>query len=213
MPCVLLQLDRLCSEIRSCHVKITAGGSVIRSEGKEVPLYATVTREQTPQAPGELAQIFEEHHSRVYRAAYRITGNASDAEDVLQSVFLRLVRREPGTVSYDSLDSYLYRAAINSSLDVLRSRKRAELPLEASPREPGAQPSLELAAWLREALAKLNPRWAEMFILHYVEGYEHREIAQMLDTSAAVVAVTLHRAKGQLKKHYRSLNRGEVSHE
>ena len=154
-------------------------------------------------APG-LGPIFEEHHGRVYRAAYRVTGNASDAEDVLQTVFLRLARQPESILANPR--SYLYRAAINCALDLLRARQSSpSIPLEGADRdgaqavETDAAEAAELRRSLRRALARLHPRLAEVFVLRFVEGYENREIAQMLGTSRAVVAVTLHRARGRLK--------------
>jgi len=157
---------------------------------------------------GELAHVFQEHNGRIFRTAYRITGNASDAEDVLQSVFLRLVRRERETETVDNLDSYLYRAAINASLDVLRTRRHRTNLEDVSATVPDSGETVELQVWLRDALARLNERHAEMFILRYVEGYENREIAEMLNTSQAVVAVTLHRVRGQLKRDFQNFQRG-----
>src|SRR5436309_15681036 len=75
--------------------------------------------------PGALEAIFREHHGAVYRAAYRITGNAADAEDVLQTVFTRLLRREEQPDLSNSAGSYLHRAAVNAALDLMRRRKRA----------------------------------------------------------------------------------------
>src|SRR5215472_9212164 len=81
--------------------------------------------------PGEIERIFREHHGLVFRAAYRITGNASDAEDVLQTVFLRLVRRDPQADAVENVASYLHRAAVNSALDLMRSRQTARsIPLD-----------------------------------------------------------------------------------
>src|SRR6516162_807558 len=72
----------------------------------------------------DLEAIFREHHALVFRAAYRITGNAGDAEDVLQTVFLRLVRQE-NLSEVSNLAAYLHRSAVNASLDLLRRRKDA----------------------------------------------------------------------------------------
>src|SRR3989442_14771377 len=72
----------------------------------------------------ELEALFRAHHDRVFRTAHRITGSPADAEDVLQTVFLRLVR---GGQAYDlsaNPEAYLARAAINASLDLMRSRGR-----------------------------------------------------------------------------------------
>lgn len=100
-------------------------------------------RETAASAPGippppDLAVLFEQHHGAVMRAAYRITGNAMDAEDVLQTVFTRLLRRPGGAGSgsgggdhgldlSQAVGSYLHRAAVNAALDLLRSRRRARL--------------------------------------------------------------------------------------
>lgn len=162
-----------------------------------------------------LEQIFAENKELVFRAAYRITGNANDAEDVLQTVFLRLLRQEnPPEIRH--LRAYLHRAAVNAGLDLLRVRKDAQnVPLEDEEQDKlGIAPvtsgpeSGELRAWLRKALARLNPRWAEMFILRFIEDYSNGEIARMMKTSSAVVAVVLHRTRAQLKKDYLAAMRG-----
>src|SRR5207245_6689140 len=69
--------------------------------------------------------LFELHHDRVFRTAYRVTGSAADAEDVLQTVFLRIARGQEGADAADNTEAYLSRAAINASLELLRSRKRS----------------------------------------------------------------------------------------
>lgn len=163
--------------------------------------------------PLALEKVFTDHRELVYRAAYRVTGNSSDAEDVLQAVFLRLLRSEPeAEITY--LRAYLHRAAVNAALDLLRQRKDAQsvsLEEEAGGVEamtPGGQEASELRDWLRQALARTNPRWAEMFVLRFVEGYSNSEIARMMNTSAAVVAVLLHRTRASLKKDYMALTQG-----
>jgi RNA polymerase sigma-70 factor (ECF subfamily) len=141
----------------------------------------------------------------------------ADAEDVAQSVFLRLAR---GTVDHNrisNLQSYLHRSAINAALDLIRSRGHRELvPVEAADdvqSNPSLSPerahnSMEIKNWLRQELAKLNPRTAEMFTLRYIEGLDNPEIARMMNTSQAVVAVTLHRTRARLKKSLRGLRKG-----
>ena len=108
-----------------------------------------------------------------------------------------------------SLRAYLHRAAINAALDLIRmKREKQNLPLEDQPEQAGAdsaaslQESGELQAWLRHALARLNPQWAEMFVLRFIEEYSNRDIARLMKTSSAVVAVVLHRTRAQLKKDY-----------
>src|SRR5438105_15716743 len=75
----------------------------------------------------ELEQLFEQHYQLVYRTAYSLTGSAHDAEDVLQTLFLRLLgRAAPPNLKKDP-EPYLYRAAYNLSIDVIQSRRRCVL--------------------------------------------------------------------------------------
>jgi RNA polymerase sigma-70 factor, ECF subfamily len=158
----------------------------------------------------DIEKAFLENHEMVYRAAFRITGNASDAEDVLQTLFLRLVRREWVPDHVSAWAPYLHRSAVNIALDVVRSRSRqvalgdSELMLEETGPDPDRLHSAEeLWKSFTIALAELSPTAAEMFILRYVEGYKVREIAGMLNTSKSAVAVTLFRARSRLRKSMR----------
>src|SRR3979409_2249355 len=94
---------------------------------------ATVQRTNPRQLPEDLERIFQEHHGLVYRAAYRVTGNSEDAEDVLQTLFLRLLRRERPLDFQSNPKGYLHRAAVNISLDVIKLRKRNVPPDESIP--------------------------------------------------------------------------------
>lgn len=160
----------------------------------------------------ELEALFREHHDRIFRAAYRITGSVVDAEDVLQTVFLRLSRRSvKETISLEpSPASYLHRAAINASLDLMRQRGRTDsIPIDdVAPVLSGnsklnpetERASNELRARVRQAISKLGEKSAEMFVLKYFEGYGNNEIAEQMGTSAMVVGVLLHRARARVKK-------------
>ena len=100
--------------------------------------------------PDALDALFREHHGAVYRAAYRITGDAMDAEDVLQTVFTRLLRREEQPDLSESAGSYLHRAAVNAALDLMRRRKRSRrVDLE----EVGENGSRTGRTWVPSALA------------------------------------------------------------
>ena len=161
-----------------------------------------------------LSQLFRGHYRRVLTAAYRITGSMADAEDVAQAVFLRMVGDEGPQVA--NAASYLYRAAINGALDLLRRRKTAAAsPLEdaagVASSAPGSSPEREasgreLGNLLRVAIGELAPRAAEMFTLRYLEELSNREIAALMGTSQAVVAVTLHNARSRLKKRLMELD-------
>jgi RNA polymerase sigma-70 factor, ECF subfamily len=144
----------------------------------------------------------------VFRTAYRITGNAADAEDVLQTVFLRLLRRGSAAGPMERQDSYLRRAAINVSLDVVRAGKdRKSAPIEdalLSPQAATRPESEELRGQLRRALAELPAREAEIFALRFFEDKSNQEIARLLGISQVHVAVILHRTRRQLQKQIRS---------
>jgi RNA polymerase sigma-70 factor (ECF subfamily) len=162
----------------------------------------------------ELERIFREHHAMVFRAAYRVTGNADDAEDVLQTVFLRMVKREAGAQPVENMASFLHRAAVNAALDLVRSRQNIRnVPLdelepvlsEPAYRNPDRiQHSGEIRDWLRGALARLNPKIAEMFMLRFFDGKDNPEIARLLQTTPGTVAVTLSRTRDRLEKEFRA---------
>lgn len=161
-------------------------------------------REEEPgiAIPTELESAFRTHHGMVFRTAYRITGNAADAEDVLQVVFLRLLRRDASAEALDNPESYLRRAAINASLDVIRSRQ-ADRSVELTDDVPllVAQNDVpELRQALGRAMAELDPRRAEIFALRFLEGFTNPEIAKLLGISQVLVAVLVHRTRQQLRK-------------
>jgi len=149
--------------------------------------------------PDELERAFRAHHGLVFRTAYRITGNAADAEDVLQTVFLRLVRRTGRSDAMENEESYLRRAAVNAALDVIRSRQSDRtVELVDVPGRDGDVTELRQA--LGRALSKLQPRSAEIFTLRFIEGLSNPEIARILGISQVLVAVTVYRTRQQLRK-------------
>ena len=160
----------------------------------------------------QVEKIFLTHHDRVFRAAWRVTGNASDAEDVLQNVFLRLLRHDHDFNAIDDAGNYLYRAGVNAALDLVRSRRdavpiddvAAKLSAEAGWSPDRRHDASQLREWLRRAVAQLHPTAAEMFSLRYFEGFDNGEIARLMDTSEGTVAVTLHRTRARLQKEIRS---------
>ena len=173
----------------------------------EVPLGAALLmREPDIPAQPALGRTFELWHGLVFRTAYRITGNAADAEDVLQTVFLRLAGRDSSSATVENEAGYLRRAAVNAALDIVRSRQSMPtVPIiEDTSTTSSCTELREMREALRRALARLNPKWAEMFALRYFEGYSNPQIAKSLGISQVLVAVTLHRARKQLQNDIRS---------
>lgn len=166
--------------------------------------------ESMARATLRVEDLFEGHHETVFRAAYRVTGSNEDAEDVQQTVFLKLAATGVPRGLLENPGGYLRRAAINAAIDLVRSRKSARnLPLDetvgATLRSPGPGPDTqgenrELRERLRRALGTLSARSAEILVLRYFEGYGNKEIARLLDTSESAVAVILHRARHRLRQ-------------
>src|SRR4029078_5113622 len=132
-----------------------------------------------------------------------------------KSIFRGLSNVQEGYDLSQNPEAYLSRAAINASLDLLRSRNRAKsVGLEDAHAE--ALPSLfkspetehadrELQTLVRQAVSRLGKTAGEMFVLRYYEGFDNKEIAGIIKTSPLVVGVVLHRARTRLKKeigHY-----------
>ncbi len=173
-----------------------------------------VPKESADLSATDLERIFRENHGLVFRAAYRITGNPTDAEDVLQTVFLRMVKRDAEAAPVGNMASFLHRSAVNAALDLMRSRQHIRnIPLdelepvlaEPSCHSPDrAHSSGEIREWLRGALARLNPRIAEMFTLRFFEGKDNPEIARLLNTTPGTVAVTLSRTRDRLQKEFQA---------
>lgn len=174
---------------------------------EDLPMTATAQLRLVPGSGSVLESLFTEHYDPIYRTAYRVTGNATDAEDVLQTIFMRLARRNDELDLKPNPRAYLLRAAINAGLDVVRSRSGAQLvplediaPLVTSDNPESIHASSETKRMLRKELSKLSRKSAEMFVLRYFEGLDNREIAELMGTSHLVVGVMLHRARAHMKK-------------
>ncbi len=146
------------------------------------------------------SELYERNYEAVYRTALRITGNPADAEDVLQTVFVRLLN--PGTRS-DILrmpEAYFRRAAANAALDILRRKAlHAESELDEATSRAADESVALLKERLRRALATLQPSDAEVFLLRYVEGLSNGELAEMFGLGKNNVAVRLHRIRQALQ--------------
>jgi RNA polymerase sigma-70 factor, ECF subfamily len=160
----------------------------------ELPILMTST---TPLAG--FAKLFERHYETVFRAALRVTGNPADAEDVLQTVFVRVLARGGDVENVALPAAYFRRAAVNAAVDVLRRR---ELRAESAPDDralPAAQPPSLLKEQLRRAIAALDSDDASLFLLRYVEGLSIEELAVMFELEKNNVTVRLHRIRQRLQ--------------
>src|SRR4030095_16750826 len=135
--------------------------------------------------PEEFERLYREHAAFVYRTAFRITRNAEEAEDILQTIFLRLIRRECPPNLQKLPRAYLYRAAVNAALDAIQLRRNRSVlvdvsEIEATLHSPDSSFQEKIHRQLHQAIAELNPAAAEMLILRYMHNYSDAEIAKML---------------------------------
>lgn len=157
-------------------------------------------------APGAFEQLYRQHAPRLFGLACRLVGR-SEAEDLLQEIFLAAHRKMALYRGDSSLGTWLFRLATNQCLDYLRS-KRARLALLTDPidQEPGARGTAAGAILgvvdrldLDRALAALPPGCRAVFVLHDIEGCEHHEIADLLDVTDGTSKSQLHKARMRLR--------------
>jgi RNA polymerase sigma-70 factor, ECF subfamily len=146
------------------------------------------------------AELYERHYEAVFRAALRVTGNPADAEDVLQTVFLRVLAGSGDMDDVALPAAYFKRAAVNAAVDVLRRRELRAESVHYIP-SPGAavQPPVLLKEQLRRALGILSNDDATLFLLRYVEGLSIEELADMFQIQKNNATVKLHRIRQRLQ--------------
>ena len=151
----------------------------------------------TPVLAG-FAELYERHYEAVFRAALRVTGNPADAEDVLQTVFLRVLARREDDAERPT--AYFRRAAVNAAVDLLRRRTvHAETAYNDELPHAAVEPTLLLKEVLRRAIATLHSEDATLFLLRYVEGLSNDELACVFQLEKNNVAVRLHRIRRRLQ--------------
>ena len=151
-------------------------------------------------APAGFAGVYERHYETVFRAALRVTGSPTDAEDVLQTVFLRVLSGSGHDDAAVRPAAYFRRAAVNAAVDLLRRRVvHAETAYDDSAPHAAVEPALLLKEQLRRAVATLDPDDATLFLLRYVEGLTNQELADAFQLEKNNVAVRLHRIRARLQ--------------
>ncbi len=146
------------------------------------------------------AELYERHYEVVFRAAMRVTGNPADAEDVLQTVFMRVLARAADLEPARLTAAYLRRAAVNAAVDLLRRRAvHAESAYDDMAPHAAVEPPSLLKERLRRAIATLDRDDATLFLLRHVEGLSIEELAGLFQLEKNNVAVRLHRIRHRLQ--------------
>jgi RNA polymerase sigma-70 factor (ECF subfamily) len=162
-----------------------------------------------------LAVLFERHHVRLYNFFLRLSGDRSLSEDLVQEVFLRILKYRRSFRGDSKFTTWMYQIGRNAHIDHLRSR-RPEVSLdsaweqEASPQPLPAQKaeSEQQADLLARALEQLPLRKREVLLLSRFQGLKYDEIAGLLACSVQSVKVQVHRALKDLRRHYLGLQGG-----
>jgi RNA polymerase sigma-70 factor (ECF subfamily) len=162
---------------------------------------------------GELAafeELYRAHAGKLFSVACRMLGNPTDAEDLLQEIFLSAHRKLDGFRGDSALGTWLYRLATNHCLDYLRSRAARTSQLtdtlddepslyEAGNRTRGLAEQTVTKMDLERAMARLPEGCRAAFVLHDVEGLEHREVGEVLGIAEGTSKSQVHKARLRLR--------------
>jgi RNA polymerase sigma-70 factor (ECF subfamily) len=159
--------------------------------------------------PPTWEEIVSTHSARVYRLAYRLTGNQHDAEDLTQEVFVR-VFRSLSTYTPGTFEGWLHRITTNLFLDTVRRKQRIRfdaLADDAAERLPSREPTPQqhfndthFDADVQQALDTLAPEFRAAVVLCDIEGLSYEEIAATLGVKLGTVRSRIHRGRSQLRK-------------
>jgi RNA polymerase sigma-70 factor (ECF subfamily) len=150
--------------------------------------------------PAGFAGLYQRHYESVFHAALRVTGSRADAEDVLQTVFLRLLSGREHEDAAARPSAYFRRAAVNAAVDLLRRRAvHAETAYDDHAPHAAVDTTVLLKEQLRRAIATLDEEDATLFVLRYIEGLSNQELADLFQLEKNNVAVRLHRIRMRLQ--------------
>ena len=154
----------------------------------------------------QLDEVYRKNYDMLVQTAYRVVRDREHAENVVHDVFKKLIRSGPPEDFGKNPRGYLYKAVIHQGISFLRSRGSEDM-IDESVHDPDLLVSA--ADWegdanmklvLREALSKLDPALAAILSLHYWDGYDLKQIAEITGRSRPGVAMTMVRARRELKK-------------
>jgi RNA polymerase sigma-70 factor (ECF subfamily) len=163
---------------------------------------------------GAFERIYRLHSRRVYALCLRMVGNTAEAEDLTQDAFLQLFRKIGTFRGESAFSTWLHRLAVNVVLMKLRKKTLPETSLEesADPEDESTGPRREIGVpdllltgsidrvHLQRAIEQLPPGYRQVFVLHDVQGFEHNEIAGLMDCSIGNSKSQLHKARMRLRE-------------
>ena len=187
----------------------------VRTQGESTQLAeADVVRRAQQGDVAAFEHIYRLHSRRVYSLCLRMAGNPTDAEDLTQDVFLQLFRKISTFRGESAFSTWLHRMSVNIVLMRFRKKPKGETSLEtvANQDEGSDGPTKEFGGAdlrldgvidrvaLQAAISELAPGYRAMFILHYVQGYKHNEIARILGCTTGNSKSQTHKARIRLRE-------------
>ncbi|MGE5245666.1 MAG: RNA polymerase sigma factor [Betaproteobacteria bacterium] len=152
---------------------------------------------------GAFETVYRQHAPRIYALACRIAGSTAEGEDLLQEIFLQAHRKLDTFKGDAALGTWLYRLATNYCLDFVRSRRakmeRVTDPLETAAVPPARRETPLARIDLERAIAQLPDGCREAFVLHDVEGYDHREVGRLLGIAEGTSKSQVFKARARLR--------------
>jgi RNA polymerase sigma-70 factor, ECF subfamily len=158
------------------------------------------------------ASLFYSHKARIYSVCLRMTNNTAEAEDLTQDAFLQVFRKLATFRGDSALSTWLYRIAVNTVLMHFRKKALRQVSLDEPYNQDAKQVRREYGSRdgrlvssvdriaLTRAIKELPVGYRTIFLLHEVEGYEHQEIAELLDCSVGNSKSQLHKAKLRIRE-------------
>ena len=151
-------------------------------------------------------ELVRRYQDVLYRHALRMTGRPDDAEDVVQTAFVKAWRNLASCQNPERVGAWLFRIGANGCKDFLKSRHQRNLSLEEVPLlrsdssgPEGAAERSDMGHMIQDALQTLPPEQREAFVLKHIEGWSYGEMSEKLDVSVAALKMRVHRARDELQ--------------
>ncbi len=154
---------------------------------------------------GAFETLYRQHSARIYSLTVRMAGSPEEGEDLLQEIFLQAYRKLGSFKGDAAIGTWLYRLALNHCLDFVRSRRARMDRMTATLDDEGAIEPHAVRDTpvermdLERAIARLPPGCREVFVLHDVEGFDHKEVARMLGIAEGTSKSQVFKARGKLR--------------
>jgi RNA polymerase sigma-70 factor, ECF subfamily len=176
---------------------------------------------------GAFELIYQQHSRRVYALCLRMVRDPIEAQDLVQDVFMRVFRKIQTFRGESAFSTWLHRLAANVVLMHLRRKSPPTVSIEAAPDSDNEShsPAIDVGApdlllegsidrvTLERCIERLPPGYRAIFVLHDVQGYQHKEIAQMVGRSVALSKSQVHKARLRLREMLHEIQREKARHQ